>query len=116
MELPSLLYDFEDAQITEVDFGPRREFTLTLSVVLWRGQSGHHLDGFQLRFGGVKNLAEVAEFFANKPQERSELSWIKYDQAYTSKIGDLHFKLSFERINAALQWHCSSLTTSRPLS
>jgi hypothetical protein len=79
------------------------------------GQRGHYLDGIRLRFGGVENLAEVVEFFTNKPLEKSELGWLKYDQAYRSKIGDLHFKLSFEREDAVLQWHCSSLTTFGPL-
>ncbi len=115
MELPSLPYNFEDAQITNVTFGPRREFTLTLSVVIWEGQNGNQLEGVQLRFGGVKNLAQVAEFFANKTQEKSEVSSIQYDPACRSKIGDLHFKLSLERIEAVLHWNCSSLTAFGPL-
>jgi hypothetical protein len=35
MDFPSLPYDFNDALITNVTFGPRREFTLILSVLIW---------------------------------------------------------------------------------
>jgi hypothetical protein len=63
MELPPLPYDFQDAQISNVAFGPRQEFTLTLLVMKWDGSVGRLSDEIKLRFGGVKNLPEVAKFF-----------------------------------------------------
>lgn len=111
MDHPNLPYDFKSARITAVVIGPQRELTLTLTVAAGSGQP---LEGVQLRFSGIKNMVEVAKFFAAKPQDKAELNELQYDPAYRSKNGNLHFVLSFAKINAEIKWQCASVAVSRP--
>ncbi len=113
MQLPSLQYNFDHAQIDVVSIGPRKEFTLTITVLTWEGSQGQPVGGIQVRFGGVENLDQITEFFAAQPQQKSELTWLRYDPAKQSKSGHLYFEIQFERIDARLQVRCSTLQVSR---
>ncbi len=115
MELPSLQYNFDDAHIDAVSFGPRREFTLTMTIFLREGPNYRPVEGIRVRFGGVENLDQVRDFFATIPYERSELAWLEYDRSLRSKPGHLHFEIEFERIDARLKVHCKTLTVSGSL-
>ena len=112
-EVPSLVHDFSHAHIGRVSVGPRREVTLSVSPLVWEGRTGQLADPVQLRFGGIANFVEVSAFFASSPQERSELSWLRYAEGRRSKPGCLFFELVFERIDARLVIQCSSLAGRR---
>jgi hypothetical protein len=114
MNLPSLTYDFSHADITDVTVGPRREFTLTVNVLVFEGFKGRHIEGVRVRFGGVANFEEVSAFWKAGPHRRSELAWLRYAEGRRSKPGALFFELVFERTEARLVVQCSSLQITRP--
>ncbi len=114
VELPSLVHDFSHAHICGVVFGPRREFTLAVSLLVWHQQTGRLTDPAPVRFGGVENLDEVRACFAAAPHERSELAWLAYAADPASRPGRLVFDLVFERIDLRLLVRCSSLQVGAP--
>jgi hypothetical protein len=60
--------DYYGAVIREATLGPRRE--ITLRIELWlQGQSTGGGSLVTLRFGAIKNFAEVQQFFAAVPME-----------------------------------------------
>jgi hypothetical protein len=115
MVLPSLQHDFDHARIDDVIVGPRREITVAIAPLVWDGPNGHHSETVRVRFGGIKNFAEVAAFFAAAPHKQSELAWLRYADGRRSKPGCLFFQLVFERIEARLVIQCSSLQVGSPI-
>lgn len=111
VELPSVGQDFNHAPIEQVVVGPRREVTLTLSVIpdYRPGNPRPASQSVRVRFGGIENFAEASAFFAAGPHERSELACLRYAEGRLSKPGCLFFELVFERIDARLVVQCSSL-------
>jgi hypothetical protein len=81
---------------------------------VWEGHSGRNAEVVAVRFGGIKNFAEVSAFFATAPHERSELARLRYADGARSKPGCLYFEIVFERIDARLVVHCSSLQVGAP--
>jgi hypothetical protein len=116
VELPSLRYDYNDARIDDVSIGPRRELNLVMAVLTWEGSTGRYVEGIKIRFGGIENFEEVSSFFARQPHEQSELASLAYSAHRKSKMGQLFFEMVFERIDARLEIHCSSLQISEASS
>ncbi len=114
VELPSLVHDFSHAYIRDVSVGPRREVTLAVSPLIWKGQNGQLAGPVSVRFGGIENITEVSAFFAADPHEKSELACLRYVEGRQSKPGCLFFELIFERIDARLVVQCSSLHVGSP--
>ena len=61
---PPLVHDFDHAIIERAVVGPRREVTLVVLPLVWEGQNGTRACSMDVRFGGIKNLAEVSAFLA----------------------------------------------------
>ncbi|HZK81685.1 MAG TPA: hypothetical protein VFC46_11470 [Humisphaera sp.] len=114
MELPALVYDYNDALIEHYSVGPRREVTLHVNVVRWQGSVGRYASPVQVRFGGVKNFEEVVAFLKTKPFERSELAGLRYSDDQTSKPGDLFIAIAFERTDARIVVSCSNVSVTGP--
>ena len=116
MELPALVYDYNDARIESFTVGPRREITLNISVVSWKGSKGRYATPTPIRFGGIKNFDEVVAFFRARPFERSELQSLRYSKDHKSKPGHLFIAIAFERNDSRIVILCSNLNVagSRP--
>jgi len=114
MQLPDLKHDFSDALIQGVTFGPRQEMTLRILTGRWIGQTGYYNVPIALRFGGIKNLDVLREFFASSPHLQSELAHLSYDKDHKSKPGHLFVDLTFERIDARTIIECSSIKIDDP--
>src|SRR5262245_39725952 len=105
--IPDLKYDYHNASIGEVKFGPRREVTLRLLLVLWDGPIGRASDDLiQVRFGGIENLRQVKAFFASSAHERSEIARLDFVADRRSKPGQLFVEVLFERIDARITIEC----------
>ncbi len=111
---PELSHDFNHALFEAVILGSRRELTLKLSPLVWVGYRGHHAPAVTVRFGGIVNFAEVETLFKLNHQEHSELGWLRYDTKQPSKLGELYLHIEFERVEARIVIHCSSLTFTEP--
>jgi hypothetical protein len=114
MTLPSLVYDYTHARIERCDFGPRREVTLTLSVLLWNGPKGNYLEGVRVRFGGIENFEEVSTFFAAAPHPKTELSCLRYAANPPSRPGHLNIEIALERVEVSTVVRCGSVQVSAP--
>jgi hypothetical protein len=112
-DMPELHQQFHNAQIVDVIYGPRQEFTLTCHRLIWQGQTGH-LDKSitSIRFGGVMNLDNIKQFFDTRPYEISEVYLIDYAKDHISKMGRIFVDVSFERIEARQTIECRNITIS----
>lgn len=115
MELPSLTHDYNGALIEAVTVGPRRELTLNVAILSWYGSSGRHDLRIQIRFGGVTNLEQAAEFFRLSTPQKSELAYLRYSAVKASKPGHLFIEVAMERIEAAICVSCANVSI-RPAS
>lgn len=108
--------DFRHAVIKGAASGPRREVTLVIAPLAWRGQNGSHEEDVRVRFGGVENFDEVAAFFGD-PDHRGwfELADLRYATAEPSKPGRLRFDLIAEREDVCLVIRCGSLQVDEPI-
>ena len=110
MALPPLVHDFRHAVIKGATIGPRREVTLAISLLAWRGLDGTHEDDIRVRFGGIENFAEVAAFFGDpNHQGWLELADLRYATTEPSRPDKLRFDLIAERIDAHLVVRCGRL-------
>lgn len=110
MPIPDLETDFSHAAVNDVLLGPRRELTLVLRPLTWTGDKGSYGAPVRVRFGGIVNFDAVQTFFADAPQERSDLAYLRFDETTPSKPGHLFFDLAFERVDAQIGIACGSLT------
>ena len=108
VKLPDLKHNFHHALVESVQFGPRREVTMTIQALLWEGPSGHRSPNIYLRCGGIVNFDEVEAFFRMRPS--LEVAWLDYSKSQTSKPGNLFIELQAERTDAKLIIQCSSLS------
>jgi hypothetical protein len=105
--------DLYDAMIEDAAFGPRRECTLTVHRLVWKGDQGHYEKSpWYVHFGGVENMRELQEFFRRKPHKQSELYTINYAKGEASKAGRLFLKILFERINDPIVVRCQNVSSS----
>ncbi len=116
MTLPALPYNFNHASIEGVVVGPRREVTLMVSPLVWKGQQGFHIPAVPVRFGGIVNFEQVSAFFAISSHNHTDLAWIRYDRSQHSKPESLFIELVYERLDAQVVIHCRSVsvTTAEP--
>ncbi len=112
MQLPDLKYNYNDASIEEVVFGPRREVNLKIQTIHWNGNTGQENDPIIIRFGGIMNFESVKAFFATSPYIRSELASLAYDKSQISNPNHMFVSLRFERIDAKITIECSSVSIS----
>ncbi len=110
MKLPDLKHDFHHALIDSVKVGPRRELTMTIQAVLWKGQRGYRSPNIYLRCGGITNFDEVIAFFNKSPS--LEVAWLDYAQSQKSKPGNLFIELQSERTDDKLIIQCSSVNVA----
>ena len=108
MQLPDLKHDFHHALIDSVQFGPRREVTMTIQALLFEGPSGQRSPNIYLRCGGIVNFDEVKAFFNTSPS--LEVAWLDYAKSQKSKPGNLFIELQAERTDDKLIIQCSSLS------
>lgn len=110
MKPPSLPdHDFDHGLIDAVEIGPRSELNLVILPLVWVGQRGNYGSPIRVRFGGIDNFEEVEAFFSDLSRRQADIASLRYDQNRKSKPGFLFFELVYERIDARLEVHCSSL-------
>jgi hypothetical protein len=113
--IPPIPYNFYAASIEKIDFGPRPE--LSLQIQLWNQldkwpwvEFDKEGPNITVRFGGVKNLAEVKAFFDGYSDIWLEFHYLRYSQTDRPKASNLYVELGFDRIDTTLTVHCKSLT------
>ena len=66
MKFRSFRHNFHDGQLVRFTLGPRRELAMEIALdPVWNKESPHSAS---VRFGGIANFEEVAEFFRALPQ------------------------------------------------
>ena len=63
-------YSFHDAQLEAYSVGPRNEVTLDIALdQVWNPDAPSI---YTIRFGAIRNMTEVEEFFCHLPQEAED--------------------------------------------
>lgn len=106
-----LKYEYHDAGVTGVSVGPRREVTLTAE--LDRPVSGRDVV-VRLRFGGIANFAQVAEYFRRVMADVGEsyvgrIDGLGYDESAASTSRNIVLRVELDAYGV-VQIHCRSVT------
>ncbi len=99
---------FQHARIDDVQIGPRRAITLTLTQLLWDGAHRFYGAPKVLRFGGIQQFDVVQQFSTSLPEH--EVAWLRLSRTQPSKHNQLSIELVLERIDTKLVFQCQHLT------
>lgn len=103
--------NFRDAQVLDVSVGPRREVTLVISPLEWRGSRGDLADTVAVRFGAIEDFERVAGNFREIPSLQSEIGFLGVDHGVDCENGDCHgFRFEAERRDFEFRFCCSTVS------
>ncbi len=111
-EIADAYGNFADATVEEVRVGPRREVTLIVSPLVWRGSQSEEGPPVAVRFGGIEEFPRVAEQFRRLPALESDIGYLGADRG-GGKPGRYRLRFEAERRDYAFTFRCSSVTVTR---
>jgi len=112
MQLPEFGDTFCDGLISGIDFGPRREFVLYVTPLVWDGHRGRHGSELQVRFGSISNLPEIQAGFSAAATRDSEIGSVSYAAEPVSRPGNAVVRVTFERSDQVIVIRCGNVTIS----